>query len=135
MTKSAANQSDFTMNVDSGGVTSIIQITSIVGPGISRDAIDVTDLSDTWKAFLMDIPDGGEVTLDLIWDPSHATHIDFFDMLDDDVVTPCTIVYSDAGSRTIVFSGYIQNFEPTASQGAELTATATIKVSGAVTQS
>ena len=135
MTKSIANQTDFTMNVDAGGVTTIIQVTNINGPGISRDAIDVTDLNDTWKEFLMDIPDGGEVSIDVIYDPSHATHIYFYDMLDDTAVTPCTIVYSDAGSRTVVFSGYLQNFTPQANRGESLAATFTLKVSGAVTQS
>ncbi len=133
--KYISNLTVFSMNVDSGGMTAIVQITSISGPGISQEPVDVTDLDDTWKTFVVDIPDGGEVTVELIWDPETATHVDFIDMLADTVVTPCQIVYSDDGAAKYAWNGWLTNFEPTANRGEALTATATIKVTGAITVS
>lgn len=50
--------------------TSFAQITSISGPSISHDTIEVTDISDNWKQFLKNgAADGGEISVGLNMDP------------------------------------------------------------------
>ena len=95
--------------------------------------VETSDLDSTAKTFLPDIPDYGEVTLDLQWDPETATHVDFIDMIGDTAVTPCQIVYSDDGAAKFAWNGWLQNFNRTANRGELLTATATVKITGVVT--
>lgn len=45
------------------------QITDIAMPGIERPLIDVTDISDTLRDYLLGIADPGEGSLTINWDP------------------------------------------------------------------
>lgn len=53
----------------------LANITSLSGPSMSRDTIDVTahDSPNKYMEFVASLIDGGEVTCDINWDPS-ATH-------------------------------------------------------------
>ncbi len=61
--------------------TTIANVTSINGPARTRETIDVTshDSEDGWMEFLGGLKDGGEISLDLNYDPSETTQA-----LDDD---------------------------------------------------
>lgn len=52
----------------------IANITSLSGPSMSRDTIDVTshDSPNSYMEFVASLIDGGEVTCDINWDPAAA---------------------------------------------------------------
>lgn len=54
----------------------IANVTSISGPDRKRETIDVTahDSPDGWMEFIGGLKDGGEVSLDINYDPAEATH-------------------------------------------------------------
>lgn len=56
--------------------TALPQVRDITGPGISRGSTDVTthDSPDGWREFLPGLPDGGEISFEVSWDPGTATH-------------------------------------------------------------
>lgn len=61
--------------------TVIANVTNIGGPDRSRETIDVTahDSPDGWMEFIGGLKDGGEISVDLNYDPRETTH-----ELDDD---------------------------------------------------
>jgi predicted secreted protein len=56
--------------------TTIANVTSIEGPGRTRETIDVTahDSPDGWMEFVGGLKDGGEVSVDINYDPTETTH-------------------------------------------------------------
>lgn len=62
----------------------LANVTSIKGPDRKRETIDVTahDSPEQWKEFIGGLKDGGEVQLDINYDPGELTH-DLDDDFDD----------------------------------------------------
>ncbi|ROO51465.1 putative secreted protein [Micromonospora sp. Llam0] len=62
----------------------IANVTSISGPARSRETIDVTahDSPGGWMQFVGSLKDGGEVSLEINYDPTETTH-DLDDDFDD----------------------------------------------------
>lgn len=62
----------------------IANVTNISGPERTRETIDVTahDSPDGWMEFIGGLKNGGEVSLDINYDPAEATH-DLDDDFDD----------------------------------------------------
>jgi hypothetical protein len=120
------------------GATTVTEVTSISGPGISVDTIDVTNHSSTgaWKEFVAGCLDGGEVTLDINYVPTDATHKNaasgILALLITRALTACSVVFSGS---TWSFSCYFTKFQPSAPVGDKLSASVTVKISGAVTPS
>lgn len=71
----------------------IANVTNIQGPQRKRETIDVTahDSPDQWMEFIGGLKDGGEVSLDINYDPAEATH-DLDDDFDDDVARNYQVV-------------------------------------------
>jgi len=63
----------------------IANVTNISGPERKRETIDVTahDSPDQWMEFIGGLKDGGEVSLDINYDPAELTH-DLDDDFDDE---------------------------------------------------
>jgi len=63
----------------------IANVTNIGGPARTRETIDVTahDSPGQWMEFIGGLKDGGELSLDINYDPAEATH-DLDDDFDDD---------------------------------------------------
>jgi len=129
MTKYAAFGSVFKR-----GATTIAAIRDIQGPTLASDTIDVTthDSPGAWREFVAGLIDGGEISLDLIWDPDNATQTS----LRTDLVARAAVTYSitfpDATPAVATFSGFVTAFEIGAPADGELSASVTIKTTGAV---
>lgn len=56
--------------------TALANVTSIGGPARSRETIDMTahDSPDAWMEFVGGLKDGGEISLELNYDPTEVTH-------------------------------------------------------------
>lgn len=112
------------------------QVVSIAGPTGSAGEIDVTHLSSTAREFLQSLPDWGNVTLGVIWDPVTASlqH----DELWDDFIAGNTVTYqirlSNSPQTTLTFSGFINEHPIDIAVDDKVGATITIRTTGAVTK-
>ncbi|MDX3689952.1 phage tail tube protein [Streptomyces europaeiscabiei] len=109
--------------------TPLANVTDITPPGIERETYDVTahDSEDAWREFIGGLKDGGEVELDLNYDPREHDSLlsDFADAVPRNykVVWPGTL-------GNWAFKAIITNFEPEAPHDDKLAASVTYKVSG-----
>lgn len=119
--------------------TAIAQVTSISGPGLSAETLDVTshDSSGGFREFLSGVKDGGEIALDLNFDPAGATHKDAAGGLLDDFLNGTAVTYvlkfSDAATTSWTVSAIVSGFEVEAPFDDKLSATATLKLTGSPT--
>ena len=133
-----AKYSAFGTLLKRGGVT-IAQVTNIAGPGISLDTQDVTshDSTSGWEEVVGTILRSGEVKLDLVYDPNAATHKWAAGGLLSDLVlrtaTAYTLVFPSTAAVTWAFNAFVTGFEPSAAVDGALTASATLKITGAPT--
>ncbi len=110
--------------------TAIANVTNISGPGLARETIDVTahDSPDAYMEFIGGLKDGGEVSVDVNYDP--ADHDVLIADFDDTAPRNYKIVFPDAGASTWTFAGIMTGFEPDAPYDDKLSASLTFKVSG-----
>jgi predicted secreted protein len=110
--------------------TAIAQPTGITPPGLSRDTIDVSahDSPDAWREFVGGMKDGGEVSMDVNYDPS--VHDVIAADFDDPAPRSYQIVFPDADETTWTFKAILTGFEPDAPYDGKLSASLTWKVSG-----
>lgn len=133
--------------VAAGGDTfdTIAAITSISGPGFSLDVADVTahDSPGAWEEAVGTILRSGELTLDINYDPSSATH--------NADTTPASggeglaaalqsrkwknfkLTFPSTVPVLWAFKGFVTGFEPDAPFDDKLSASVTIKLTGAPT--
>ncbi|MFB6517439.1 phage tail tube protein [Streptomyces sp. NPDC056401] len=110
--------------------SALADVTNVSGPGLSRETIDVTSHGspDAWMEFIGGLKDGGEVSIDVNYDP--ANHDDLIDDFDDDAPRNYQIVFPDQDTTTWAFKAVMTGFEPEAPYDDKLSATLTFKVSG-----
>ena len=125
---------DAQLGVDdgAGGYTTVAQVRDISGPGLGTDTIETSDRDGSgWKEFLGGLADGGEVTFDVLYDPTGATHnatTGLVGMLASKAVKSWQLALP--GSVNWTFDGLVTGFDPKAPLNDALTADVTIKVSG-----
>lgn len=110
--------------------TAIADPTSISGPGLSRETIDVTSHGspDGWMEFIGGLKDGGEVSVDVNYDP--AAHDLLIADFEDSVPRNYQVVFPDPGTTTWGIKAVLTGFEPEAPYDDKLAASLTFKVSG-----
>jgi predicted secreted protein len=119
--------------------TAIGQVTSISGPGLARETVDVTthDNMDMWRSFIKSLKDGGEVSFDILYDPVLGTHNYstglLSDFADDSTIANFRLTFPDAGTTEWTFPGIVTGFETAEPIDDALKATITIKCSGTPT--
>jgi predicted secreted protein len=111
--------------------TEIANVTSISGPGISRETIDVTahDSPDGWREFLGGLKDGGEVSFDLNWDVEEPTHEALVSDLEDSVPRDYKLVFPNDIAEW-AFKAILTGFEASFPTDDKITASVTYKISG-----
>ena len=118
------------------GATTIAQVTSISGPGLSLDVEDVTthDSTAAWEEVVGTILRSGEISMDIVYDPVAATHKNAAGGLLADLVarTPQTysLIFTDAADTEWTFSAFVVGFEPDMPHEGALTASVTMKLTG-----
>jgi len=119
------------------GGTVVAQVRSINGPGLSLDTEDVTthDSTSAWEQVVATILRSGTMTLDLVYDPANATHknagVGLIAIMVGRATDGFTLTFPD--STAWVFDAYVTGFEPSAPHDGALTATVTLKLTGAPT--
>lgn len=115
--------------VTPGTFTSVANVTNITPPGIERETLDVTahDSEEGWQEFLGGLKNGGEVTIELNYDPTKhdvlVGHMDGSDPLNYKVLFPGTL-----GEWS--FGAVMTGFAPEAPYDDKLSAEVTFQVSG-----
>ena len=106
----------------------IASLTSISGPGIKRETIDVTahDSPNGWMEFLGGLKDGGEVSFDMNRRPSvHDVLVADFE---DDEPRSYRVEWRSGAAWT--FDGILTSYEPDSPYDDKLSCAATLKVTG-----
>ena len=127
---------DPTANAGAGAYVTIADVLDISGPSLARDALDVTshDATEGWRDFIYGLKDAGEVTFDVLFDPTEPTHKNaqgglLFELAQGTAAQQFQITWPD-GTTTWTFNGLVTGFEPGAPVEDKLTASVTIKISG-----
>jgi hypothetical protein len=123
---------------DGGGpevFTLVGQITSIDGPSGSAAVIDVTTLDSTAREKRMGLPDEGQVTLEVIYDPANVQQEGLRSDRAARTLRNFQVVLTDLGSTTFSFSAFVLEFSRALSVDAVVTASITLEITGAETKS
>jgi predicted secreted protein len=111
----------------------IANVTSISGPDRKRETIDVTahDSPDQYMEFIGGLKDGGEVSLDINYDPGETTH-DLDDDFDDDVPRNYRVVIlpNTEDEHTWQLKGIMTELSDEFPYDDKMARTLTIKVTG-----
>ncbi len=115
------------------------EVLSISPPSQSTDIIDVTHLKSTnrLREFIAGFIDPGDVSLELNHVPGSAadTAIQALEGLSTTTNFRVTFPDGTSGSVTWIFAGFLSGYEPNISPDDKMTASITIKVTGATTVS
>lgn len=113
-----------------GTYAPVANMTSLSGPGIEREQIDVTahDSPDQWEEFVFGIKRSGEVEIEVNYDP--VAHDALLDDFSSSKPRGYRIVWPDDAATTWSFKAGLVGFEPEAPHDDKLAATCTFKVSG-----
>jgi len=113
--------------------TAVAEVTSISAPSISRDTIETTHHGsvDGHREFLPGLSDGGEVSLDINWNPADASHAAIYATFTSSANQAYSVMFPNLWELT--FNGMVTGFDATAPIDDRLTASVTIKVTGKVT--
>jgi hypothetical protein len=121
-------------------LTTVANVKSISGPKLSAEQIDVTthDSSGSYREFVQSFKDSGEVSLNLVYDPSDTTQgnsTGLLSLFNSGAVTAFAISYPMTSPvKKLTFSGIVTGYDwGNAEISSALEATVMIKVSGAVT--
>lgn len=108
--------------------TAIGHVTNIGGPSLSKEAYDVTTHGspDQYREFIPGLKDGGEVSLDLNYDP--AVHDPVPLGFDDTTLSNYELEFPDGS--LFEFTAFLMDFEPEAPHDDKLSLSLTFKVSG-----
>lgn len=114
--------------------TTIPGVEGLSGPTGTKQQIEVTALNDTAAKFVAGLPDYGDVTFTLYWDPADTTHQKLLTSYQtanstDDFKITC----SDAGAAEVAFTGQVTGWKWNLNKGAAASVEVTVKVSGNVT--
>ena len=103
------------------------EILSVTPPGASRESIPTSHMGTTNAHTFTpaDLVDWGEMGVDMAFIPSTTIPIN-------DVTEEVVITFPDSASSTMTFDGFMTGFTPEAPLEERMTASATLKVTGAV---
>lgn len=120
---------------DSGGADyeQLAEITSISGPSMTRDFIDVTSLDSTdgYREFIGGFRDGGTVSLTMNF--TRTTYDLMRTDFENDDAQYYEIVLNDNDATSFEFKGFVTELPLEVSTDDKVTANVTIKVDGEVT--
>ena len=116
--------------------TTIANVTNIDGPKLESDQIDVTSHDSTGgrEEFVAGIKRGGEISLDINFDPSNATHEMLLDDYDGRALHNFQLIFPTTPSITWTFAAMVTSVGVAAPFEDKLGCSATLKISGAVTR-
>jgi len=120
--------------ITTGAMGLVHQVVAVNGPSGSAGKIDVTNLGSTAKQFLMGLRDEGDISLDVVYDPSSATNGGQVHMFQDRGTRTLRNWMWRVGSTSANIKGwgYCTGFAITGAVDDAVKATMTIAISGPV---
>ena len=115
--------------------TTIPEVMSIDGPGGSAAVIDVTDLSSNAKEKRAGLQDEGQVTFEIAFLPTNATHLLLRTVRSAGTVRSFRILFTDSPQTQWDFDALVLGFAISNAVDDVTKASVTLEVTGAVTQS
>lgn len=114
--------------------TTIAQRVTIEGPSTEIGKIDKTHLDSLAKEYRRSLPDPGELTLKLWYDPGHATHTLITTQIANNADTAHNFKLQFSDGTIYAFAGYWSKFAPTGMAVEEnLGADVTLQLTGPIT--
>lgn len=119
--------------------TTVPNVTSIQVGGDDVEQIDVTshDSAGAYREFVASFIDPGELTIQLNFDPNLAAHRattgGLLALRDSRAVTRWRITFPGTPSHRVEFDGFVKSFEFEAPTDDKISATCTVKITGAHT--
>lgn len=113
----------------------ISEIKNFTGPGGSAAVIDVTDLSSLAKEKRMGLADEGQLSFVINYIPSDTEHAALRAARASRAETNFQILFTDTGTTTWDFSGFVTNFSVSGSVDGVIEANVTIEITGAILES
>lgn len=115
--------------------TSIGNVTAFSGPGGAAAIIDATNLDSLAKEKMMGLPDEGQFSVDLNYDPDKVDHAYLRNARKARTRLEFRMTLTDATSATnLVFFGYVTGFALSGKVDQLVTAKVTIEIDGAVSE-
>ncbi len=115
--------------------TTIAEVRDIEGPELELEAKEVTSHdSGGWREYIGTLLGGGEVSFELNFIPTNATHSYTAGLIKDMLDRKrrnFQLVFSDTGSTTWKFAALVTKFAPSAGVEDELMAEVTLQLTGA----
>ena len=110
----------------------IAQLTGITGPGVDFADVDTTtmDSSSNYRTFVPGIGDPGEVTLSLMYDPTHASHKILAEAAVNRTTKVFTVYHGTSTGDTDVFSAHVKGISREIPMDNMITCDVTLKVTG-----
>lgn len=113
--------------------TELAEVTKITPPNISRDAVEATHMKspNAWREFIAGLKNGGDVSLEINYDPNGAAATSFMAELGLSGVNAKKnrkITFTDGTVWS--FKGILTAFEPDAPIDDRMVASVTFKVTG-----
>lgn len=107
------------------------EVLDISGPGFSREPVDTSHMGTTTAKTYMpgDLYDGGELTVEMAFVPATDMTVPIAAVAEEVIIT-----FPDSTTSTLTFDAFMIGFEESIPLEERMTATATLKVTGAVTQ-
>ena len=112
--------------------SAISELTSISGPTISLDVLDVTshDSADQFREFVAGLADGGEISVEGNFIDAAQANILLALLVSRDVTTGATIVFPNTEASTWTFDCFVTGYESSEPFDDKLSFTATLKITG-----
>lgn len=127
------------LKIGNGGTpesfTTIAEVLDIEGPELELDTEEVTSHSSTggWEEFVGTILRSGEVSFEVNYVPTHATHDASTGLIADmkaRTLRNFQLIFPDGSSTTWSFAAYVTGMNPSAPVSGKLGAEITLKISG-----
>jgi len=115
--------------------TTVAGVMDVDGPGLSSDNEDATthESPGGYEEIIPTLKRTGDVTFDIVWDPSDPTHDGTTGLLAEwknQSKTNYQLVFPDTGNETFGFAAYILEVGPSAPVSGLLKASVRMKVTG-----
>ena len=108
----------------------LIEVTSIDLPESNTDEVEVTHMKspNRTKEFIAGLTDPGECSVTINWIQGNATDVELNALKVSGEIRAMKITFE--GGTTWTFSGYVKGYKPDAPLGDDMTAVASIRVTG-----
>lgn len=113
--------------------TTIALVKDIKGPGRSLGTEETTHQASTSAEYVAGVPDAGEISFDMDYDPSDTQQQGLVTDMTGRTLRNFKVIFPDAGAAEYAFAAFVTKFETDMKVKGALTASVTLKISGAIT--